>query len=317
MPTFRLPYELRRRTAVHDEKSGETFGYGNTVATGLPLTIEPGAHLTNVDVSLRRTRLVEMKGKLVDGPADTEVELDSANGLPDGTYGKRKLDEHSGFHFELLEPGNYTLVTHRNLAGDDLPYLAPIHLGEAGVQDLEVVLPPFARIEGTVRTARADVKWEGTVRVTLGRLGYDTEVRVGPEGRFALNAIPPGEWNLAADANLVEAPKMYVIGLPNKLHVTESGNPPLEIMLTDETGTITGTVEDPGPVLVTVAPDGGGVSTWRMAMSKANGSFTVEVAPGEYRVAAAGGKECALRFEKVTVPSGGSVSVHLKACAAQ
>ncbi|SPE40967.1 conserved exported hypothetical protein [Candidatus Sulfopaludibacter sp. SbA3] len=326
---FRLPYELRRKTAVRDEKRGETFGYANTLYyPGVAdrnlagsVAIAPGAHMSNFDIRLRRARLVEMKGKVVDALAETEVELDSGGGRPDETYGKRKLDEHGGFRFDLLEPGAYRLVVHRNRAGDALPYIQTVHLGQAGVQDLEVELPAFARIEGVVRTVPPDVKWEGTVSVQLGRWGDNTEVRVGPEGRFAWNAVPPGDWNLMVDANLVHRAddprrRLYVVGSPRGLlQVRESGNPPPEIKLTDETGRISGTVEEQN--VVTVAQVDAAFPFGRLAFPQADGSFAIDVPPGQYRVMIAGGKECSKVAEKVTVEVGITVRVHLKGCGAQ
>jgi hypothetical protein len=316
--TLRVPYELRRQTMIRDKVRGETFGYVDQKLP-TPVTIASGAHVTNFDIDLRRGRLVDVKGKVVDALAATEVELDSAKGLPEAGYGKRRLDPQAGFRFDLLEPGDYTVVVHRNQEGDDLPYLAPVHLGDAGLQDLEVVLPPFARIEGTVRTPHADLAWAGTLRVMLGRAGYDTEVRVGPEGRFALHAIPPGEWNLVIDTKLTHraddvARRMYVIAPVASLRVTESGNPPLELLLTDVPGKITGTVAEPGVVILMQVS--GTLSTMQTVQVAPDGSFSAEVGPGEYTVAFANSTPCALMPERVAVQSGASVSVHLKLCAA-
>ncbi len=324
--TIRIPFALRRATAVHDEKRHETFGYANTLfypgVTDAKLaalvTIAPGSRVKNFDIDLRRTRLVEMKGRVVDAAETTEVELDASRGLPDGPYGNRTLDEHGGFQFDLLEPGDYTLAIHRNRPGDDLPYLTLVHLGEAGVQDLQVVLPPFARIDGTVRTAREELHWDGLLRITLGRLGYETEVRVGPDGQFTLNAIPPGEWNLLVDSALARRAddptrKMYVgPELPASLRVTEGGNAPLEIVLTDQAARITGTVDGPG--LISIRQEGSAHSTWRMAVPEANGAFGIDVSPGEYMISPMGDAPCAKAPAKVTVKSGETVNVQLKTC---
>ena len=326
---LRLPFALRRRTALRNEKRGETFGYGYTLyypgvtdrSLAAPVAISPGARYTNFDIRLRRTRLVEMKGKLLGAPAAAEVELDSRNGLPEGAYDKRVVDEDGGFRFDLLEPGDYTVVVHRNRPGDDLPYLAPVHLGETGVQDLEVVVPPFARIEGMVRTGRADLRWEGVVRVMLEKLGYDTEARCGPDGKFVLNAVPPGEWNLTVDSSLAhragDAARRMALNTapPKSLRVTESGNAPLELVLTDEIGRITGMADEPG--LVTVSQDGGSLRSSRAVMTGTDGSFLMEVAPGKYAVGMAGAASCSKTSESVTVAAGGTVSVHLKACSTE
>jgi hypothetical protein len=324
--TIRLPFALRRKTAVKDAARGETFGYPNTLfypgeldrKLAAAVTLAPGAHMTNFDIDLRRGPLAQMKGKIVDAPANAQVELDSPNGLPEGPYGKQALDEHGGFHFDLLEPGDYTVVVHRNKPGDDLPYFAPVHLGEAGVQNLEVVLPPFARIEGVARASRADLRWAGTLRVMLGRQGYDTEVRVGPDGRFAMNAIPPGEWHLTIDTSLsyrADDPnrRLYLNAAPARtLRVAEGGNLPLELTLTDESARITGTVDEPG--MVTVTHVGDGPSSSRVAVPRPDGSFELSVEPGDYRVSLSGSANCARLGEDVTVQSGAGTSVHLKAC---
>ena len=326
--TVRVPYELRRKTVLRDEKRGETFGYPNTLfypgelnrKLAAAVTLAPGAHMTNFDIDLRRGPLVQMKGRILDAPANAEVELDSPNGLPEGPYGKQALDRLGGFHFELLEPGDYTVVVHRNRPGDDLPYFAPVHLGEAGLRDLEVVLPPFAHIEGVVRTLRSDLQWQGTLRVTLDRQGYDTEVRAAPDGRFAIGAVPPGAWNLHVDTSLVyraDDPKqrLYLAAAPPEtLRVTEGGNLPLEFTLTDDTAHINGTVDEPG--IVTVTHLGDGLSSSRVAVPRPDGSFNLTVEPGAYHVSLSGSARCASMGENVNVESGGSASVHLKACGA-
>lgn len=322
---FRLPYELRRETAVHDEKRGETFGYANTlyypgIADGslaAPMTIAPGARLMNLDVRLRRERLVEIRGRVVDANPETAVELDSGNGRPDETFGRRKLDAKGGFHFDLLTPREYTLVVYRNRTGDDLPYLTTVAVGEAGRQDVEVVQPEFVTIEGVVRTVRDDLHWEGTLRVRLGRLDHNLEDRVGPEGRFTFDAVPPGEWNLTTEPNLVHPVgdpkgKLYVAPRPGKLRVTESGNAPLEIVLSDVVGHITGTSEGRTPVWAMRV--GGGSGELHMGLTGQDGRFTLDLPPGEYRIAPA----CSLidrqQAATVVVREGQNTAVHVKGC---
>ncbi len=51
-------------------------------------------------------------------------------------------------------------------------------------------------------------------------------------------------------------------------------------------------------------------------MPSRDGTFELEVAPGEYQVQLAGGPACAKQQEKVKVEAGGTANVHLKACGA-
>jgi hypothetical protein len=326
--SFQLPYELRRTTAIHNDKTGETFGYANTLfypgvadrKLAGTVIIEAGAHLTNFDVRLRRTALVELKGRLSGALAATQVELDSAANHPDQTFNRRTVDAHGGFRFDLLPAGTYTLLVYRNRPGDDLPYITTVALGSAGVQDLEIVLPSFVRLEGTVRTVRADLRWEGKLRLIIGRNGYETEVRVASDGTFGIDAIPPGEWTFMVDDTMVHRAddakrRLYALGSRGKLlHVTEGGNLPLTIELTDETGRISGTTE--GSVLVGVRSAGDPFTLNRVVPVDKDRKFIVELAPGDYRVVILGGADCASQAVSVTVQGSTTSNIHLRSCSA-
>jgi hypothetical protein len=317
--TFQVPYEVRRRTRVRDPKNGETFGYANThFYPGIadrrlssPLTVFPGSRMANVDARLRRVRLVEMKGRVSGALPETEIELDSGSDRPDETFARRKLDADGGFHFDLLAARDYNVVIYRNRPGDDLPYMTTVTLGQAGAQDLHLVLPAFVRLEGVVRTAPNEIHWDGPLRITVGRAGYRTEVRVNSEG-FALEAIPPGDWNVMLEDNLVRRAddakrRLYATGFRSQmLHVTESGNPPLEITLTDQTGWIRGIADTVG--IVFLKPAGDPFTFARIAPVAKDGSFAFEVPPGEYQVT------CNKESVAVTVQSGATAAVHLRSC---
>jgi hypothetical protein len=178
-----------------------------------------------------------------------------------------------------------------------------------------VVLPPFADLDGTIRTLQPEVKWEGPVRVVLSRFGFNTEARTDTSGHFLLHAVPPGEWNLEMDAALARltaepSRSLYLRPIPlASLIVTESGNAPLDFTLSDHGAKVTGKVEEPG--LVSVMSTGFGRS--RAAMPTANGLFSVDVAPGEYRITQSGAA-CARSAQIVSVEGGTTTYVLLKAC---
>jgi hypothetical protein len=67
-------------------------------------------------------------------------------------------------------------------------------------------------------------------------------------------------------------------GLPWR--VTESGNPPLAIVLNDVTGWIRGTADTEG--LLTLSATGGALSTNNMEQVKNLGAFSVEPVPGDH-----------------------------------
>jgi hypothetical protein len=323
---FRLSLEVRRATATHDAKTGETLGYASSMfypgvadrKLSAPIAITAGARMSRFDVRLRRIRLADVAGKIKDAPEGTEVELDSAGLRQDEMLPRQELDEHGGFRFELVSPGEHNLVIFRNRPGDDLPYITP------AVNGLEIVMPPFVKVQGMVHTERSEMNWGGALRVQLWQLGYSTEARVAPDGHFTMDNVPPGAWNLTLDDNMLHrtddpSKRLYVAAIHGNLeknargsvlHVTEGGAAPLDILLTDQTGRLTGTADEVTAVTITALTGWTGRS--RAAFPNADGSFAIDLPPGEYRVMLSGAPQCPA--ETITLEPGGTASVHLKAC---
>ncbi len=132
--------------------------------------------------------------------------------------------------------------------------------------------------------------------------GLAREVTVSSE-KFTIDDLPPGKWVLQAESNALKKPdaiKLFIqsarLGTQNALAepltVTESGNPPLEISLTRESGRIAGTVVDENGLprrntVVLVARNGiGAALTFRtFGSTREDGTVTIDgLAPGAYRV---------------------------------
>jgi hypothetical protein len=158
------------------------------------------------------------------------------------------------------------------------------------------------------------------------------------DGTFTLPNVPPGEWSLRLESNELQAAgrKLRVasarFGTENVIYepmtVTESGNPPITIALSDESGSIAGTVEEgtakPERVVVWALPLEGRPQDNVSALAGPDGSFTIgNLLPGDYQVAALGvtasrngasGSECMQRLEKVAVTNGQTATLKLKRC---
>src|SRR5712692_4443541 len=120
----RVPYANRRETVKRDPETGATYGYVNSqyypgvddARMAGVVSAGPGMRLGGFDIRLRRTRLVELKGRVLDrvtGEAlrGGEVELSpESQGLTDETYERRRVRSDGAFRFDLLQPGRYSLL---------------------------------------------------------------------------------------------------------------------------------------------------------------------------------------------------------------
>jgi hypothetical protein len=361
---LRVPYETRRKTQKRDPVSGEIYGYANTqhypgvdderLAT--PLSILAGIHLPGVEIRLRRTRLVSLSGRTVeiagrDAPETAEVELSriGSTSLSDETYQRRRVGAQGAFQFDLIQPGRYILLVFRGSAKEDLPYSTQVEVGNAGVEDLPVAVPPFPQIRGTVKLSDPKAGWEGSLRFTLHATRGIIRSRAAPvaeDGTFVLDSIPPGQWRIDSQSDGLRqstAPnrKLHITairlggqdGLWGPLTVTESGNPPIEVTLSDEVGQLAGTVFDDskaaGGVFVVLRRTDGALNLSQFitpALSKADGSYLVpDVIPGNYEVTvwapepsgstALGPPErCGNKLGKVKIVAGETAVLQLQVC---
>ena len=338
MPTrarieFRIPAELRKRTLQRDAERDETFGYPGIeyypgvaepdAATIVPLT--GGLELHGFDVRLRRVSLADFSGRLLARAAgepltQAQVELQTTRAVPpDETLQPRAVGDDGSFHFDLIPPGSYVLMVFRGDKGTGLPYLAPVELRKGGVHR-DIVVPPFQTVTGAVR-AKDGKEWSGEIELTVcteqkGVADRDLTVR-GPG--FALDELPPGQWQIGVRAKTKRASdqgKLSVTALrfgssdlfAGPMPVAESGNPTLEIELSNETGRIAGDVRGPyrGPI---VAQRVGAPRCGPPAFTEArNGAFSIEdLAPGRYEVTLG-----PLAKAEVEVKRGDTAVVHLE-----
>jgi hypothetical protein len=305
---LRAPLEIRRATAKRNPETGEVFGYANVefypgVAdrqAATPVTVSGGLDLRGFDIRLRRVRLVEFSGRIVERvggealPPGARVELSGTNTtIPLGVDG--------GFRFELLPPSNYSLLVYRANGSKALAYVVPVEIPKSGLVDYKIAVPPFASVQGSI-LAPADTEWAGQVILGLRSStspGISREWTVNSE-KFTIDDLPPGKWVLEVESNALKKPdavKLFIqsarLGTQNALAepltITESGNPPLEIRLTRESGRIAGTVVDengiPRKNTVVLVSRSGSAAFRSSGSTREDGTVTIDgLAPGTYRL---------------------------------
>ncbi|HWC98078.1 MAG TPA: carboxypeptidase-like regulatory domain-containing protein [Candidatus Sulfopaludibacter sp.] len=304
------------------------------------VAVAEGTQLAAFDLRLRRFPMVTLKGRVLDlakreAAPPIEVAIDSEPSAVLDRYARHPLDAESRFHFESVPPGRHKLQIFRGGGSDDLPYVATI---EAGKEEVTVAVPPFTSLHGIVRST-VQQPWEGVLGIGLGtEAAWRRIITPDEDGSFTLPEVPPGNYTLRLESNNLQAGgRMLRIAsarfgatnvIAKPLTVTESGNPPIEILLTDESGVIAGTVETPdqseGALVVVQRTDDTPMTPENFAQAKADGSFTFgSLLPGEYRVAAwtdsrlrkgAFGADCTGRISNVTVLNGQTVTLKLKPC---
>lgn len=319
---FRTPLETRRKTRKQDPDTGETFGYPNTEyypgtadpQAALPVAISPGLELRGYDVRLRRVRLVDFAGRTVERAGGeplngARVELrPNSPMLNDETFNERTVASGGTFQFDLIQPGSYTLLVYRGAGSKALPYAIPFEVGKTGIHDLNVAVPPFPTIAGSI-TAPPDTDWAGQIRVGIRSTALPTaafDFYVTSE-KFAIEELPPGRWSVQVESNAVKRPnfeKLHVkaatfgtqSAIGENLTVTESGNPPLEIQLTHESGRISGTAFDADGlplkrtmILIGAVTAADVLNMFPACYTKEDGTFISDpMAPGSYRLLAIG-----------------------------
>jgi hypothetical protein len=354
---LRVPMEIRRKTSRRDPKTGEVWGYPNTqyypgvdddrAAATIP--VRPGAHIDSFDLRLRRARLVTLRGRITDagtrGPLiGGAVELTPETvPLADSTYARRRLANDGMFQFDLIKPGSYRLLVYRHGSEDSIPHMVPVFAGTEPVTELAIAAPEFQTIEGRVAIpeGKAGTRWPLLLRVLPDPVGGQSfELKADERGAFTL--IPPGRWRILAEWGFAPPADLYVASIRfgeqdisnGPFTISEGGNPPITITLSDKAGRLTGRVVDDNygsmkNALIAAKPAPGTVAARKLYTSEANqnGEFSVpSLPPGEYLVSAwplgftlrewieAPDKGCSDRVAKVTVQAGQSASVQLKPC---
>ncbi len=310
-----VPHAVRSSNLVRDTSTGDFYGYGaaqyypgaDDPRLAIPVDVPAGTRLRNVDLRLRRSLLVEFSGKLVEMAGrkalfDADVQLMGAvPGTPDPLWRRHRVGTDGGFRFSLLQPGSYTLAIY--VGGHSLPYIVPIQLGKGGADELDVPVPPFPQIQGTVRMRDPKLQWQGFGNVRLIHRTFASEAAsLRSDGSFEFASVPPGEYTvelesqnlrLAGDSrHKLFAKELHFgaqTGLRKPVTIVENGNPTLEIELSDGQAGIAGKVVESGAgggkYVVRVARTG----ARRGSVSGVSGSDDFqfpELAPGDYEITA-------------------------------
>jgi protocatechuate 3,4-dioxygenase beta subunit len=294
-----------------DEDYAPTYFPGTSDPTGAaPIDVAAGTVLSGIDVTLRKTRTVRVRGRVVNTmgeglPGRIMLRLMPRNMMYAGFMSQRMTQatrsNGGAFEFRGVTPGAYVLMAHWNDEAKNFSVRQPVDVGNENVNDVNVALTPGFAIKGQVRV-------DGTGEVAFGSLQIALESQMlMMMGRANAGVKNDGSFemeNVAADnyrVNVYGLPAPFYVksirigdadGLEAGVDLSRGAGGPLEIMLSPNGGQVEGTVVDakqqPATATVVLVPDlrhRDQTQLFKMMGTNASGHFTIAgIAPGDYKL---------------------------------
>jgi len=285
-----------------------TFYPGSMDASSaVQVNVVAGLQMQGTNITLARSRLVSVRGRLVNQTGNAGARLSIAM-LPKEPMGYPNMmsptvDTQGRFEIRNLVPGEYAISSSAMLASasGQLPsYLAVtsqlVRVGSEDMDNVTVVLSPGIDLAGTVTGPAIMVNSRVALRVAepvgLSMGGGPPSAAIGEDGTFTLKGVGTDRM-IVSVTNL--PPGSYVksmrLGdedvLENPLEAGRGGK--LSIVIAAGAGQISGRAGEGGGVTVVAIPDSekrrGRQDFYRSTVTDSSGNFVLTpVDPGSYRL---------------------------------
>lgn len=285
-------------------------------ASASPIKVNAGEERTGAEIRLQRSTVVRLAGR-VSGEMPTgrgaRVNMRSnaevsgfRGGMMAAGGGDGAIDSDGSFEFRSVRPGEYTLtVMSMDRGGPKTLGKTVVRVGQQDVNGVTITTAAAPKIDGRVRADGEPPFAFGTVTITLqgageGRqFGPPVNTKTDEAGNFSFAAVSREAQTLQVRTPAgVIVKDVYAAGqlLPGLEIDFSTVTGPLEIVLSNKPGTITGVVEGTTPdaprVAVWAVPDAEPlvVENWNVKKVRVfsdSPSFTLDsLRPGTYRIAA-------------------------------
>ena len=281
-----------------------------TAATVIP--VSAGAILGGVDVTLRKTRTVQIRGHVVNPageglpqfivvglmPKEGGIQGGFLTGSSRGTVQRRD----GAFQIRDVVPGSYFLTAQWPSETGHRMLRQALEVGNSNLDNVNVVLTPFVSLRGQVRV-------DGSAEVNLATINISLSpqatipmggayARVADDGTFTLDNINADSYSVLVSGLpatfYVKSIRMGdVDALESGLDLTRSGPGVLDILVNPNGGEIDGTVVDPhgqfaAGATVVLVPDAkhrDHAELFKRSASDSSGHFSFQgISPGEYKL---------------------------------
>ncbi len=330
-----------------EQVSVTTYYPGATEATAAkPVTVESGAEVPGIDITLARVNAMTIRGTVVDESGSTvgnsiSVQTRANAGMGVSTVGTGSVNSDGTFLVRAVPPGSYNVVAQRfgspPSGGPSAIGIAPVDVADKSADGVTVRLRSVAELQGTVK---ADAAGQCSVHGSSVRLSpadgiyYGANPQpavIGDDNKFTLHGVGPVTYTVSLNPMMgncyVKSVTYEGRDYPDTFPV--NGNGSVQITLGSQMGSVDVTVVDrdgkpAASGTVTFEPVVGQPSTRSMGFSSSSGRVTMaSLRPGDYWVFAferAGSvqppyNDLARQFQSsakaVTVPENGRVSVQV------
>jgi hypothetical protein len=293
------------------------------------INVAPGDQIRGIDLHLAPLRAFTLHGKVTGVPGPPAAQAETAEGVVSvqQTFVSVQLSQLSesgqvlnsmgsgagapDFAFQIFNvlPGRYRLSAQAQLppppsgqpTGKQRTYWSAQRMDlTADPGDITIALAPAIDLKGQVR-AEGFEKDEFKVTLTSPDVPHQPiTATTGPQGRFTLEQVPPGIWDINAQpippGGFIKSMRLGKQDvLTEEMEIGSGTDAPLNIVISARGGKIDGEISDPSfagkrALLVLLAPVGKServMSFFAFAQSDANGKFKMRgLTPGTYKLLA-------------------------------
>lgn len=267
------------------------------MGAAVPVEVSTGRRVTGIDVTLLRSRVFRVSGRLVSAPTAgrlTVVLFDAKNaGMRDYNIRTSTRDAAGDFEFRGVPPGSYELT----VGDQSLRGRIPVVVSASDLEDLRVPLSPGAEIRFQIITEGAgkpNVSGLNFFLTADGRSGFGPSPQEAD--RLTARNVPPDHYDLKLgglprEAYVKTARAGETDVLAEGLTVTGAGTIYIAIALAFDGGAVQGVVRDKNqqPVsgaTILLAPDRRSrADLFASTTSDQNGHYEMAaIAPGNYKL---------------------------------
>jgi protocatechuate 3,4-dioxygenase beta subunit len=294
--------------AVAEEAYATTYYPGSLdTRDAVAVQVDPGADLHGLNVQLRRTQAVRIRGH-VTGPAGATPGFAMVSLIPVAGKGQGRstIVKSSNREFEISSVlrGRYLLRAEAPGQNRALTARQVLDVGETDIEGIELALAAPQKLSGRVVLPEGRRPPGGLMVLLASRERQDHQAGgmgvVGSDATFTMENVPDGDYDVMI-GNAGPGDDLYIGGirmgdsdaLADGVHVAGAALPPLEIKLSPNGGTVECLVSDsnskPTPeaqvALLPDAPRRSQMALYGECRTDAEGTCSLAgVTPGSYHV---------------------------------